>query len=152
MPLESLISLHEYPLVTCRPDEFLDEIVELMVTSNRNAVLVQETGNKTLGILTDHDLLKAMNDTQNQARRIENEHAGDWMSTEVITTDISTKLSAALNLMGKHQIHHLVLTDGGSPVGIINIRDILSKIHDNDILELNVLRDMAISSRMRVVA
>ncbi|MGB0906088.1 MAG: cyclic nucleotide-binding/CBS domain-containing protein [Maricaulaceae bacterium] len=146
MPLKSLVSLHDYPLVTCLPEEFLDEIVDHMIESERNAVLVQEPGNKTVGILTDHDLLRALHSCQTKAGKLENEQARDWMTEQVIMTDVSTKLGEALRLLGKYQIHHLVLTDKGLPVGVVNIRDILTKIHDDDVLEMNVLRDMAIFS------
>ena len=147
MSVQSLISFHEFPIITCPPDEFMDEVVDQMTDCGRGAILVQNSDNKTLGIITAHDIMRALNDTQHKGRHLSNEHAKDWMSSQVVTCPISKKLSEALNLMGKHKIHHLVLTEHGTPVAIVNIRDLLVKIHDNDLLEINVLRDMALLVR-----
>jgi signal-transduction protein with cAMP-binding, CBS, and nucleotidyltransferase domain len=54
--------------------------------------------------------------------------------------------------MGKHKIRHLVVTEADRAIAIVSIRDVLSQIHHNDELEVNVLRDMALASRGIIAA
>lgn len=147
MSVLSLITSHEFPIISCLPDEFMDRVVDQMTKCGRGAILVQTPDRKTVGIITAHDIMRAVTDTQNRRRHLANELAKDWMTPKVVTCPIDTKLGEALNLMGKHKVHHLVLTEQGAPVAIVNIRDLLVKIHDNDLLEINVLRDMALLVR-----
>lgn len=147
MSIGSLITTGKSQLISSRPDDFLDEAIALMVNSNRNAVAVNESPHHLSGILTDHDVIRAVHIRQNKALGIEREHVSDWMTAEVITCNVETKLTSALALMGRHKIRHLVVTDKNIPLAIVSIRDILSKIHEHDELEVNVLRDIAIASR-----
>jgi len=64
----------------------------------------------------------------------------------------ATKLTESLRIMGKHKIRHLVVKEDGRAVAIVSIRDVLSQIHHNDELEVNVLRDIALASRGIIAA
>jgi CBS domain-containing protein len=52
----------------------------------------------------------------------------DIMVEEVITVNPDTKIRDAVELMNKHEIGCLVVTNRGRPVGIITERDMLKKI------------------------
>ena len=125
----------------------MDEAISLMVESHRNAIAVIENETNLKGILTDHDVIRAVHSRQSKGGSISQDHVKDWMSADVITCDVEAKYTDALKLMGKHSIRHLILTDKGLPMATVSIRDILSKIHQNDELEVSVLRDIAIASR-----
>ena len=152
MTIAAILKMSEKPVATALPGDFLDEAVAIMVASNRNAIAVVEKDNELRGILTDHDVIRAVHETQNKGQSIDNMHTSDWMTADVISCDVSAKLSDALKLMGRHKIRHLVALDGGKLAGIISIRDILSKMHEDDELEANVLRDMAVASRLSNIA
>lgn len=152
MTIEALININPTPVPTALPGGFLDEAIATMVSTNRNAVAIIQKDTHLCGILTDHDIIRAVHKTQNKGQSIEHMRVSDWMTPDVITCDISTKLSDALKLMGRHKIRHLVAVKDRKTVGIISIRDILSKMHEDDALEAKVLRDMAIASRISSAA
>lgn len=152
MSLNSIVTIDKKPLIHCLPCDFIDEAISIMIDAGRNAVAVMEGGTTLRGILTDHDIIRAVHDSQGKARDISGLKVQDWMTSKVITCPLDTKLTDALRLMGKHKIRHLVVTGIDQAIAIVSIRDVLSQIHHNDELEVNVLRDIAIVSRGIVAA
>lgn len=73
------------------------------------------------------------------------------MSPNVVTCSTDIKFVEALKIMGMHRIRHLVVVEDERPVAILPIREVLSQIHQDDKLEINVLRDMAIALRAALV-
>ena len=49
----------------------------------------------------------------------------DWMSTKVITIDINDMISKVEQLFDTHNIHHLIVMEGGKLAGIISTDDLL---------------------------
>lgn len=117
-------------------------VVERMVAARQNAAVVVDRNGMVVGILTDHDVMHALAKNRGQ---LDGLVASEWMTENVITCSSDTRLSEALRLMGRNRIRHIVAVDGERPVGIIGSRDVLSKMHQNDEMEINVLRDMAIA-------
>jgi acetoin utilization protein AcuB len=52
----------------------------------------------------------------------------DIMTREVILIDMDESVRAARDLLAERGIHHLVVSDGTKPVGVISDRDILRTI------------------------
>ncbi|MEX0317619.1 MAG: CBS domain-containing protein [Ruegeria sp.] len=105
-----------------------------------NALAVISEDGDVEGIITDHDIIRAI---ANGNMRLGKTPVEACMSAPVITCDDSTRLSEALKLMGKHRIRHLVVVSNGAFVRLLTIKDLLEKIHEDKELEFNVLRDMA---------
>ncbi len=66
-----------------------------------------------------------------------------WMSSNVITCSLDTKMSKALNMMASRRIRHLVVVDGNRPLTVISSKELLTSVHENDELEIRVLQDLA---------
>lgn len=49
-------------------------------------------------------------------------------NSQVITLSIADRIDQAIELMEKHDIHHLPIVDGERPVGIVSDRDLLSSV------------------------
>jgi len=152
MNLQTLIEEKGLKLVSCEPTDFLDEAIDMIVSRKKNAIAVIGPEGKVVGILTDHDIMRAVHSQQSSANNIYSQHVFDWMTDGVITAPPDTSISVALNLMGKHHIRHLVVTDDGKPIAIVSIRDILRKLYDENALENSILRDIAIAARASVAA
>jgi len=58
MSLKSIVSPQQKPLIRCLPTDFIDEAIAMMIEGERNAIAVIEAGNKLVGILTDHDVIR----------------------------------------------------------------------------------------------
>lgn len=130
--------------VCARPDQHLLDAARLMVSRNANALAVLAPDGKLAGILTDHDVMRALVSGDGD---IEGQQVGAWMTHNVVTCAADARLDEALGKMGRHRIRHLVVVADGRPVGVLGIRALLAKIHQQDELEINVLRDVAVASR-----
>lgn len=111
------------------------EIAELGV----NALAVVDDG-KLAGIVTDHDIIRALADAGSDLEQVS---VREWMTPDVKTCTPDDKLSDALNLMARYGIRHLVVVEDGVPVAVLGARDVLTRIHENDELQLRVLQDLA---------
>jgi len=123
----------------CTPDmtvfDAAVEIAELGV----NALAAVE-GDRLAGIITDHDVIRALADTGSDLEQVS---VSEWMTADVKTCGPDDKLSDALNTMGRYRIRHLVVVDGDRPLAVIGAKDVLTRIHENDELHLRVVQDLA---------
>lgn len=152
MSLATLIKLHALKLNKCRPDDFLDDAITVLTTNKTNALAIIE-GSKLVGILTDADIIRAVHANLGTAGTLDNEYVFNWMTKDVITCPYDTPLAEVLRLMAKHKIRHIVAYDEDTHgTVVVSIRDILTRLHEEDELEKNVLRDMANAASLNAVA
>lgn len=111
------------------------EIAEIDV----NALAVVSDG-MLVGIITDHDIIRCLPDTGSEFSA---QKVSDWMSKEVITCTLDTKMSKALNIMAGRSIRHLVVVDGDKPLTVISSKELLTSVHENDELEIRILQNLA---------
>jgi len=143
MTMQSLLGPDNTPLLACSPADHLMTAVNRLASESANAVAVTGPAGQLVGILSDQDIIRALhagNGTVGHAR------VEDWMTRNVITVPVETRLDAAVKLMAFHRIRHVVVTgEKGRPLAVIGIRAILKSLHEMDELEMNVLRDIAIA-------
>lgn len=142
MSVKSMINPETHELLSGTPDMPVIQAVKQLVAKHQNAMVVLNNGGALAGILTDHDVMRALSYNNGQ---LGDEKISRWMSDKVITCDTGSRLTDAIYLMGRHKIRHLVAMEGDKPVAVIGIRALLAKIHENDEMEINVLRDMAVA-------
>jgi CBS domain-containing protein len=105
--------------VVVAPEDTLGEVAERFLAEDASAVAVADYG-RLVGILTGHDLLRSY-----AARAHPSEaRVRQWMTTEPITVTPDTYVTVAQMLMREHGIHHLVVVDGGRPMGVIHVEDL----------------------------
>ncbi len=83
------------------------------------------------GILSDLDLMAALAAGRTTAS------AGELSRTEIVTVDPTDLIAEAARLMAEHQSSHLIVTDGGRPVGVISTLDVAQGITVARHLEVN---------------
>lgn len=144
MSVNAIIGKADAELITCKSDDLLKDVVGLMVGHNENAVAVVADDKKEhlVGILTDHDVMLALNQ---EGLEFKSALVGDWMSRKVVTCSADAKFTTALKLMGQHGIRHIVVVEGHRPLAVLGIRAVLSTVHEHDEMEISVLRDMAVA-------
>lgn len=123
----------------CEPTTSLFDAAVEIAELDVNALAVVEDG-QLVGIITDHDIIRALADS---GPGFGGSKVQDWMTSKVVTCSLEDKLSKALNLMAAHGIRHLVVVEGDRPVAVLGSKEVLTRIHENDDLELRVLRDLA---------
>jgi sulfide:quinone oxidoreductase len=101
------------------PEDTLGEIAERMRARDVGSAVVSDSG-RLIGILTSRDLLGAFAGRVHPSEA----RAREWMTSEPITVIATTPLTAALQLMTDHAIHHLPVVEGERPVGMVGARQV----------------------------
>ncbi len=140
MSVHALVNNSDVRNAKCDQGMSLFDAAKKLAELNVNALAVTNDQGELRGIITDHDIIRVV---VRENGRLHDLKVSDWMTSNVITFELNSKLTQAMDLMGKHRIRHLVVVDNGSLVGVVGIKDILTKIHEEDELEANVLRDIA---------
>ena len=106
-------------LVTVARDDLLVAAAARMAERRVGAALVLD-GERLVGILTERDVLNAV-----ASGDVESAIVSGWMThgPETIEPDDTTEHAAVLMIHGGFR--HLPVVDGGRPVGILSIRDLV---------------------------
>jgi CBS domain-containing protein len=106
-------------LLTVEPGLGLVEAARQMNERNVGAVLVLEDEHVT-GILTERDVLHAV-----ASGRLEGAQVGGWMTRRPETVEPDDSAAHAASMMIHGGFRHLPVCEGGRPVGIVSIRDLM---------------------------
>ena len=99
------------------------EAVEYMVAKSIGAVAVME-GGRMVGIFSERDLMKRVVLKQLDTRVLPLRQV---MTTNLVIATPEESCTAALAKMQSHSIRHLAIVDKEQLVGIISLRDLMSK-------------------------
>ncbi|WP_209505172.1 MULTISPECIES: CBS domain-containing protein [unclassified Ruegeria] len=132
----------------CDTDTTVFDAAVTIALLDVNALAVLSDG-KLVGIITDHDVLLCLADSGSAFYK---QTVGDWMTEKPVTCALGSKLSNSLNLMAKHKIRNLVVTQNGKAIAVVSSKEILARVHEEDELELKVLRDIARGAQGQSIA
>ena len=149
MTVKALLELDKSALVIGRPDTHLLDAVKLLVNKGVNALVVLDNDGQLKGIVTDHDIIKALDQ---HGGKISSVPVSQCMTEDVISCDNEQTLMGALDLMGRHHIRHLVVKEAGKVVAVLSIKDVLRRLHEDEKLELSVLKDVVVAARATATA
>ena len=103
------------------PQASIREAAKLMSVHNVSSILIGD-GEQMLGIVTDRDL-------RNRVLAVDRDPAApvlEIMTADPASLDVGRPVFEAYLAMVNRGIHHLPLTQGGRPVGMITTRDLVS--------------------------
>lgn len=106
-------------LLTVAPGDHLGDVIRRMADRNVGAVLVVD-GERLVGILTERDVLRAAASGDDLGREVR-----ERMTYNPDTIESSDSVEHAAVLMIHGGFRHLPVVDGGAPVGILSIRDLV---------------------------
>ncbi|NOX93915.1 MAG: CBS domain-containing protein [Alphaproteobacteria bacterium] len=149
MTVKALLELDNSKLVVGRKDTDLLSAVKIMVSKGVNALVVLGNDGKLQGIVTDHDIIKALDE---HGGNIASVPISKCMTEDVVGCHFEESLMGALDLMGRHHIRHLVVKESGKVVAVLSIKDVLRRLHEDEKLELSVLKDVVVAARATVSA
>jgi CBS domain-containing protein len=113
--------LMHHSVTCCEPDAPLAVVAQQMAAHRIHAVVVadpDDPGHPVLGVVSDLDLAHALACAATDAT------ARDVARTEAPAVAPGAPLLEAALLMDKHRIAHLIVVDGGRPVGILSTLDL----------------------------
>ena len=133
-------------VVTVTPDTSIPEAARLMVRHKISGLPVVTGGDRVVGIISEHDLLRGgKRDTQpepshwlrlmteqlywaDQSARFQQRKVRDVMTPDPVTIDETAPLEEAGRLIGENDIKRLPVMRGDKLVGIISRADIVRAI------------------------
>ena len=109
-------------LVTVEPRSTVAEAATVMGGRHVGSALVMEEG-RIAGIFTERDILRALASDFDAAR-----HAvSQWMTKDPVAIGPETSIREARDTMLEQGFRHLPVTDGGSLVGMVSLRDLSAR-------------------------
>jgi len=90
--------------------------------SGRVGSLIAIAGLEITGIITEHDLMRAIGDGRDPALT----HVSQYMTQSPRTVEADREAGQAAASMVKHGVRHLPVTDRGQLVGMLSARDLLA--------------------------
>src|SRR5919106_4960157 len=103
------------------PDHTLRDAATKMTERGVGAALVIDEESPGPRIISERDVLNSLGRGEDP----DSERVADHMSDTVITAAPDWSLERAAAEMAKRHIRHLVVVDGGEPVGVLSMRDIM---------------------------
>jgi CBS domain-containing protein len=113
-------------LVVVEPSANVLDAVSAMSGAKAGSVLVLERG-ALVGIFTERDVMRALAYAGN-ADRARVSPVSRWMSESPVTVRPDAPVADALNQMLFGGFRHLPVTDEGSVVGVVSMRDLARSI------------------------
>ena len=120
-----------------RSDLTLNEVIDQLKIDEAGALVVTDDNQKILGIITEHDIARGL---KTHGRDVVDRPLRDLMTRDVITIDIGQPVTHVLELMDRHKIHYVPVTENGSLAGIINMLDLVKYRLAEIELEANALK------------
>lgn len=120
---QQISGIHKINPVTCDASSSIEDAINLMEKDKTDILLVRDSSGKDTGVITDHDLRKALINLKDKRR----EKIIEIMSSPVISIDDQAYIFEAWLLMIKKGISHLFTTDKtGKITGILGLQDLLA--------------------------
>ena len=108
-------------VLTIGPGHTLREAATLMTDKGVGAAVVIDEATPGPGIISERDILNSLGRGEDP----DGERVAEHMRDTVITASPDWSLERAASVMAKRGIRHLVIVDGGNPVGVLSMRDIM---------------------------
>jgi CBS domain-containing protein len=109
------------PIITVDAEASIVDASKKMAENDRGSVVVT-SGGKTVGLLTERDILKrvvakSMSPSTTKVK--------DVMTSSPVTIEKDRPLREAIDLMNRKGVRRMLLTDHGKIVGIFTLRDVV---------------------------
>jgi signal-transduction protein with cAMP-binding, CBS, and nucleotidyltransferase domain len=108
-------------VLTVGPAHTLREAARMMVAKGTGAALVSDDEMPVPCIVTERDILNSIGRGEDP----DAERVAGHMSEGVVTASPEWSLEHAASEMSTRNIRHLVVFDGGGPIGVLSMRDIV---------------------------
>ncbi len=144
MSLNKILEKKNSENTRCVSNQTVLEVIKKMTKNKVHALMVMNKDNQLAGIVTDHDIMTLLARSDGVLKDIQ---VSEIMSTNLIKCPSGTSLKKVLHLMSHYHVRHIIVEDKITTKGLLSIKDVLKKLHENETLELNVLHDIVLASR-----
>jgi CBS domain-containing protein len=110
-------------VMAVRPDERLEAAAARMQDSQVRSLVVL-AGNQVRGILTEHDIARAVADGVDVAVAA----VWEYMTQDPLTVSLDTEVREAVAAMLEFDFRHLPVVQAGAVVGMVSLRDLVNTV------------------------
>jgi len=104
------------------PDALVKDIVDQLENDDVAAVVVSKDGRAIEGIVSGRTIASGL---KLHGKDVLDRPVSEIMTREVVTCDIGEPLKTVYELMDRHHIRHVPITENGELCGIINMLDVV---------------------------
>lgn len=142
MKVSSILTTKRQEIITISPEQTLKEAAVLLAQHKIGALVVVNTANKPVGILSERDIVREFSQNRGAAERL----VQDAMTTNIITGLPDDDLMSVAHTMTEKRFRHLPIVVDEKLAGIISIGDVLKAQRDlyrgeRNTLETQILAD-----------
>lgn len=109
-------------VVSVAPEASVAAVAEIIASQRIGAVVVVDTEQHLLGIVSERDVVKALSAHGTEVLKL---RAADLMTRDVITATPDVTVARAMEIMDAGYFRHLPVLDNGKLAGIVSIRDLV---------------------------
>jgi CBS domain-containing protein len=106
-----------------RSDLALQDVIDQLQIDEAGALVVTDDNKNMLGIITERDIARGL---KRFGRDVVDRPLKELMTRDVISVDIAEPVTTVLELMHKHQIHYIPITENGALAGIVTMLDLVT--------------------------
>jgi CBS domain-containing protein len=116
---QSVADAMHYGIVTCPPSAGLREVAELLSENGVHCAVVADSApdGPVWGIVSDLDLMRGLGSPVLLT-------AGNLAALDIVTVTPGDDLAEAAQLMGEHDVAHLIVIADGRPAGVLSTLDV----------------------------
>jgi CBS domain-containing protein len=138
MTLQELLDRKQSALIYVSASDKLLDAIGRMSEHKVGSLLVQSDDGQLRGILTERDVLRFCSERPDALPRA---RIDEVMTRDLIVATPDSSIDEAMSLMTEQRFRHLPVIDGGVPVGMISIGDLVkAKLNDVSV-EVKYLRE-----------
>lgn len=131
-------------LLTCPSDASLGQVAVSLAQHRVHALIVAEQEDQPLGIISDFDLLAGewLSVDEKSLDAMRKMTASELMTSPIATIESDTGVEEAAKTMIDQNVHRMLVTEGGKPVGVISISNLVADIASQAKFERQTVGDV----------
>ncbi len=122
MTVSAILKHKGRDIASVHPTMTIAEVTRMLAARGIGAILVQDSADQLLGIVSERDIVRAL--AANGAAALDMT-AGQLMTRALKTATPDTTVGRAMEMMTAGRFRHLPVLDHGALVGIISIGDVV---------------------------
>ena len=115
-----VLSLIKRKCITITENSTISDLADLLTLNNIGAVVVVDSNNKAIGIVSERDVIRNYNKNYNYIKNI--------MTNKLISCDLSISSTSLLEIMNKNKVRHVPIINKDKLLGIVSIGDVVKRL------------------------
>ncbi|MEM9495988.1 MAG: CBS domain-containing protein [Pseudomonadota bacterium] len=124
MKVDQILAAKGADVYAVRADDRIKDAVALLTDKNIGAVMVKDGAGKVVGILSERDIVRRLNDVGPEALSTP---VSESMTANPVMCAPDATVDDLMGQMTDRRIRHMPVTEGGELVGMVSIGDVVKR-------------------------